>query len=54
MYCSCHGTEFDPGDGARVVTGPAPRRLPALPLTIEEGILVAAGPFTARVGPQKK
>lgn len=54
MYCSCHGTEFDPGDGARVVTGPAPRRLPSLPLTIEEGILVAAGPFTGRVGPQKR
>jgi rieske iron-sulfur protein len=53
LYCSCHGTEFDPGDAAKVVKGPAPRRLASLPLTIDEGILIAAGPFTGRVGPQK-
>jgi len=41
---------FDPKDGARVVDGPAPRGLPALPLKVVEGKLVVAGPFTARVG----
>lgn len=50
LACSCHFSTFDPKDGARVVDGPAPRPLPALPLTIVEGKLTVAGPFTARVG----
>jgi rieske iron-sulfur protein len=50
LYCSCHSSKFDPGDGARVVDGPAPRSLPALPLRIADRNLVVAGPFTARVG----
>lgn len=48
--CPCHDSEFDPADGARVMGGPAPRRLPALPLKIEDGLVVVAGTFTARVG----
>jgi Rieske Fe-S protein len=50
LYCSCHSSKFDPKSGARVVDGPAPRSLPALPLTIEDGRLLVSGPFTARVG----
>ena len=50
LSCSCHASEFDPKDAARVVDGPAPRMLPALPLKIVDGTLVVAGPFTARVG----
>ncbi len=50
LYCACHESSFDPRDGARVVDGPAPRPLPALPLKIVDGKLVVAGPFTARVG----
>jgi rieske iron-sulfur protein len=50
LSCSCHASMFDPKDGARVVDGPAPRALPALPLRVVEGKLVVAGPFTARVG----
>ena len=50
LSCSCHASMFDPRDGARVVDGPAPRGLPALPLKVVEGKLVVAGPFTARVG----
>ena len=42
--------EFDAADGARVVAGPAPRRLPALPLKVEQGFVVAAGPFSSRAG----
>jgi Rieske Fe-S protein len=50
LYCSCHSSKFDPANGARVVDGPAPRSLPALPLGMAAGQLVVAGPFTSRVG----
>ena len=53
LFCSCHESIFDPRDGARVVDGPAPRALPALPLTIVDGTLVVAKPFTAPVGYEK-
>ena len=48
--CPCHESEFDPSDGARVVGGPAPWQLAALPLKIIGGALVVAGPFAGRVG----
>jgi rieske iron-sulfur protein len=48
--CPCHESEFDPGDGARVVGGPAPLPLAALPLKLVDGTLVVAGPFEGRVG----
>jgi Rieske Fe-S protein len=54
LYCACHGSQYDPKDGAKVVGGPAPRRLAMVPLRIEEGIVVAAGPFTGRVGAAKR
>jgi Rieske Fe-S protein len=47
--CQCHFSIFDPKDGARVVDGPAPRPLPALPLTIVEGKLAAARSVTAPI-----
>jgi len=50
LYCPCHSSKFDPQDGARVVDGPAPRMLPALPLKLVDGALVVAKPFTTRVG----
>lgn len=50
LYCECHESKFDPRDAARVVDGPAPRNLPALPLKVVDGVLVVARPFTARVG----
>ena len=50
LKCPCHDSEFDPKDGARVNVGPAPRRLPALPLKLVDGVLLAAGSFSARVG----
>jgi rieske iron-sulfur protein len=50
LQCPCHFSQFDPRDGARVVDGPAPRPLPALPLALVDGQLVVAKPFTARVG----
>ena len=53
LSCSCHSSSFDPKDGGRVVDGPAPRALPALPLKIVDGKLVVAQPFTAPVGYEK-
>ena len=50
LFCSCHESTFDPKDGAKVVDGPAPRPLPALPLKVVDGALVVAKPFTAPVG----
>ena len=50
LMCFCHYSQFDPKDGARVVDGPAPRRLAALPLKVVDGMLVAAGGFIGRVG----
>jgi len=51
LLCPCHDSEFDPRDGARVRTGPAPRRLAALPVKMLEGDLVVAASFLGRVGP---
>ena len=53
FQCPCHDSQFDPADGARVVGGPAPRPLPSLPLTLEEGKLVVAGAFDAPIGFQQ-
>jgi Rieske Fe-S protein len=53
LECPCHYSVYDPMDGAKVVSGPAPRRLPALPLKIADGRLVVAKPFTGRAGFQQ-
>jgi rieske iron-sulfur protein len=50
IRCSCHFSEFELSDGARVVGGPAPRRLPALPLTIVDGAPAVASGFVGRPG----
>jgi Rieske Fe-S protein len=49
LYCPCHASKFDPADAAKVMDGPAPRALPALPLEMVDGKLVVAKPFTARI-----
>jgi rieske iron-sulfur protein len=50
LYCPCHDSKFDPKEGAKVVDGPAPRVLAALALSLVDGKLVVAKPFTSRVG----
>jgi Rieske Fe-S protein len=53
LECPCHNSVYDPMEGAKVLSGPAPRRLPALPLKIADGRLVVAKPFTGRAGFQQ-
>ena len=53
FQCPCHESQFDPSDGARVVGGPAPWQLAALPLQLIEGRLTVAGDFIGRVGFQQ-
>jgi Rieske Fe-S protein len=53
IVCPCHGSVFDPADGAAVVNGPAGRPLPGLPITVDaNGGVAAAGSFDGPVGPQ--
>jgi Rieske Fe-S protein len=52
LFCSCHASRFDPADRARVVDGPAPRRLPGLPLQLVDGMLMVAGEFSGSIGGQ--
>jgi rieske iron-sulfur protein len=53
LECPCHYSFYDPKEAAKVVSGPSPRRLPALPLKIVDGRLVVAKPFTGRAGFQQ-
>lgn len=53
LECPCHNSVYDPTEGAKVVSGPAPRRLPGLPLKVAYGKLVVAKPFTGRAGFQQ-
>ena len=49
LICACHSSKFDPKNGAKVLDGPAPRALPALPLKLVDGKLVVAKPFSAKI-----
>lgn len=50
VKCPCHFSEFDLKNGARVLNGPAPRRLPALPLKIVGDTPAVAAGFVGRPG----
>jgi Rieske Fe-S protein len=51
--CVCHNSEYDPRQSGQVIFGPAPRRLPALPLAAEDGPLTVAATFVGKVGAQQ-
>jgi Rieske Fe-S protein len=53
LECPCHFSMYDPKREADVVSGPSPRRLPALPLKIADGKLAVAKPFIGRPGFQQ-
>jgi Rieske Fe-S protein len=42
LVCPCHGSVFDPADGAKVEAGPAPRPLPELKIRVENGKVILA------------
>jgi nitrite reductase/ring-hydroxylating ferredoxin subunit len=42
LVCPCHGSTFDPADGAAVVAGPATRPLPEIPVKVQGGEVVQA------------
>jgi Rieske Fe-S protein len=51
--CPCHGSLFDPADGAKPVGGPANRALPSLPISVDDqGAIIATGDFSGPIGPQ--
>ncbi len=37
LVCPCHGSIFDPANGAEVVSGPAQRPLPEIPVEVRDG-----------------
>ena len=52
LLCPCHQSTFDLADSANVVFGPAARRLPQLPISVDsEGYLIAQSDFQEPVGP---
>jgi ubiquinol-cytochrome c reductase iron-sulfur subunit len=52
LLCPCHQSTFDLADSGNVVFGPAARRMPQLPIGIDdEGYLIALSDFTEPVGP---
>ena len=52
LLCPCHQSTFDLADSGEVIFGPAARRMPQLPIGVdEEGFLVAMSDFAEPVGP---
>ncbi|MBW3658991.1 MAG: Rieske (2Fe-2S) protein [Actinobacteria bacterium] len=52
LLCPCHQSTFGVYDGAEVLSGPAGRPLPQLPIEVDrEGYLVAISDFRVPVGP---
>jgi len=50
LVCFCHASKFLVLEGGRVLSGPAPRALPMLPLKLQGDQLVVAAPFTTPPG----
>jgi Rieske Fe-S protein len=42
LACPCHGSVFDPANGAQVVTGPAETPLPEIPVEVRDGEIFRA------------
>ncbi|PWU48156.1 (2Fe-2S)-binding protein [Micromonospora globispora] len=52
LLCPCHQSQFHITDNARPIFGPASRRLPQLPIEVdEEGFFVAKSDYTETIGP---
>ncbi len=52
LLCPCHQSQFDITNNARPIFGPATRRLPQLPITVDsDGYFVATSDYKVPVGP---
>lgn len=52
LFCPCHQSVFDVANGAAVLSGPAQRALPQLPIEVgPDGYLRAQGGFSEPIGP---
>jgi ubiquinol-cytochrome c reductase iron-sulfur subunit len=52
LLCPCHQSQFLITDNARPIFGPATRRLPMLPITVDgDGYFVAKSDYTVAIGP---
>lgn len=52
LFCPCHQSVFAVMQGAAPTAGPATRRLPQLPIGVDEdGFLIARGDFPEPIGP---
>ncbi|HYN95266.1 MAG TPA: Rieske 2Fe-2S domain-containing protein [Pilimelia sp.] len=52
LLCPCHQSQFLITDNARPIFGPATRRLPMLPITVDdEGFFVAQSDYKVPIGP---
>jgi ubiquinol-cytochrome c reductase iron-sulfur subunit len=52
LLCPCHQSQFNIIDNARPLFGPATRRLPMLPITVDaEGYFVATSDYKDTIGP---
>jgi ubiquinol-cytochrome c reductase iron-sulfur subunit len=52
LLCPCHQSQFLITDNARPIFGPASRRLPMLPITVDsDGFFVATSDYTEKIGP---
>jgi ubiquinol-cytochrome c reductase iron-sulfur subunit len=52
LLCPCHQSTFDLSNSGAVIFGPAARRMPQLPITVDDqGYLVAQSDFQEPVGP---
>ncbi len=55
LRCHCHLSEFAALSGGSVLSGPARRQLPMVPLGLDdEGFVIALGDFTRKPGGAKK
>jgi|TARA_Y100000758_G_scaffold37954_1_gene24805 rieske iron-sulfur protein len=54
IMCMCHGSGFDARNEGKAINGPAIRRLAALPLSSQDGVLVVREKFNGRVGAKRK
>lgn len=50
IVCFCHFSKFEPTSGGAVLSGPAPRNLPMLPIKLDSQYLVVAGEFSSKPG----